>query len=288
MKFPAPYHHFKLNLDYNPLGRVDFGVIQSDWTGTGFSSMRRLFCYSLVLVLRGEGLYRDTEGRCFPLEEGDLFITSPNIPHQFGPPEGKLWTELALGFHGSLFDLWDRAGNLHPQAGPIKLKPLHVWYKRFCRLLKPTRLEKLQPNRHLIRILSLLEDLPLNQPYKQLLQTPEWMGVALSMIEAADPAKPYTIEQIAQSCGMGVHAFRRNFARLAGQGPRTYFQKVRMEKAHRLLASEDISVKQIAEQLGFNSAFHFSAAFKKYFNLSPSQFRASRCGYGKSSRRGRL
>lgn len=280
IKIPKYNHYFDLNFDFNPLGRVDVGIILPNWIGTGFSRMRRWGSYQLILILRGEGAYRDTEGREFQLKKGDLFITTPNVPHQYGPPPGKVWTEFVLAFRGPLFDLWNRAGILHPQAAPIPLRPLEKWYRKFRSIATPTPQEWRKPIRHLIRFQSLLEDLPLDKPYKRTHTWPEWMGVAMLMIEAHDPAQPNSVQSIAKACGMGVHSFRRNFARLTSHGPVAYYQKYRMEMARRLLTTEKLTVKEIAEQLGFYNAFHFSTAFKKYAGLSPRRFRAGENGDG--------
>ena len=280
MKLPKRTHHFDLNFDFNPLGRVDVAIILPDWIGTGFSRMRRWGSYQLVLLLKGEGIYRDTDGRDFQLKAGDLFITTPDVPHQYGPLPGKFWTEFVIGFRGSLFDLWNRAGILHPQPGPIRVKPLEKWYRKFRSIATPTEKEWREPIRHLARFQSLLEDLPLDKPYKRTYRWPDWMVIATQMIEAHDLAKPHSVATLANACGMGVHSFRRNFARLTGHGPVEYYQKYRIETASRLLATQRLSVKEIAEHLGFHDASHFSSAFKKHAGLSPRGFRTGKNGDG--------
>jgi AraC-like DNA-binding protein len=279
IKLPRRNHIFETHLDFNPLGRVTFAAILPNWIGTGFSRFRRWGSYQVVLLLRGEGIYRDAEGRDFQVKKGDLFLTAPGVPHQYGPPPGRVWTEFVVGFSGSLFDVWNRAGILHPQAAPIPV-PLELWYRKLRGIVTPTPRERREPIRHLIRLLSLLEDLPLDKPYTRTHNWPDWMGIALSMIEAQDLANPYPLEAIARSCGMGIHSFRRNFAQLTGHGPVAFQKKFRMETAHRLLATEKLSVKEIGQQLGFCNSFHFSAAFKKYSGLSPRAFRAGDRGEG--------
>ena len=271
---PNSIRFFDAHLAFNPLGQINYGVLHTDWIGTGFSRMRRWGSYQLVLILEGRGSYRDAEGREFQLEKGDLFVTTPDVPHQYGPPKGEVWSEFAFGFQGSLFDLWHRAGILNPQSRPIRVTSLRVWHKKFWRLLTPTVRERREPIRQLIRLQSMLEDLPLDRPHERTHQRPEWMVKAMSLIEAHDLARPHSVVNIARACGMGVHTFRRNFARETGLGPMVYYQKLRMETARRLLAVEKLSIKEIAEQLGFYNAFHFSASFKKYSGLSPRSFRA--------------
>jgi hypothetical protein len=187
MKLPLTSHRYILNLPSNPLGRVVFGIVQVDWIGTGFHTMRQWSTYQLVLVLDGSGHYRDVTGRNFPLKKGDLFLTSPDASHQYGPPEGKVWSEFGIGFIGDLFDLWHRAGILKPQDKPIPLADsLSRWYQKFDDILTPTPLERQHSVRHLIRLLGLLEQLPLHHPRLKRSCGPEWVNHAVDILASSD------------------------------------------------------------------------------------------------------
>ncbi|CAM3098810.1 helix-turn-helix transcriptional regulator [Rariglobus hedericola] len=272
MNRACTHQFFDLNLPLNPLGRIESGVIIRNGTGTGFSRMRRWAQYQLVLILEGEGVYRDSEGRDFAVKKGDLFVTTPHVAHQYGPQDGKVWDELAIGFCGKLFDLWQQTGLLHPLEKPYILTPFEKWYRELRELLVPNRLERQQPIRHLIRLQTLLEDLAFDQPAKVAHQ-PEWLATALGMIDTPDLTRPPTVNELAEACGLGVHTFRREFARHTGVGPVAYVHRIRMERARSLLTSTDLPIKVIAQQLGFSDAFHFSSAFKKYAGWSPRSFK---------------
>ena len=53
-----------------------------------------------------------------------------------------------------------------------------------------------------------------------------------------------------------------------------YLLKVRMEKAKRMLDDTSVQIQQVSERLGYNDNHYFSKAFKKYFGISPSEYRA--------------
>ena len=58
-----------------------------------------------------------------------------------------------------------------------------------------------------------------------------------------------------------------------------YVTDVRMKKARELLVNEpQLSVKEVAERVGYVSEKHFSRTFKKYFQCSPSQVRGENDG----------
>lgn len=48
---------------------------------------------------------------------------------------------------------------------------------------------------------------------------------------------------------------------------------IKMQEAKRLLATDDLLVKQVAARLGFWSPYHFSSRFKAFFGLSPNQLK---------------
>ncbi len=257
-----------------PLGRVEYGVINRNWKGTTFARMRHWGSYQVVLVLKGVGIYRDAEGREFTLKRGDLFVTTPDVPHQYGPPEGKVWTELAFGFRGKLFDLWRQTGLLRLQDTPIPVSPVDYWQKRIEKFLTPTALERSEPVRHLIKLQTLLADLRLGTPHSKVKDDHlAWYHMALSMIESVDLAKPHTVQEIAEACGMGIHTFRRKFAHVHGVGPATHYRNCRCEIARQMLKTKNASIKEIAKQLGYYDAFHFSKMFKQRFRKSPSAFK---------------
>lgn len=63
------------------------------------------------------------------------------------------------------------------------------------------------------------------------------------------------------------------FARAFGLSPWRYWERRRLEHAKRRLAQTDAMVKQIAYELGFKSAAHFVAWFRRLSRKTPGQFR---------------
>jgi transcriptional regulator GlxA family with amidase domain len=71
--------------------------------------------------------------------------------------------------------------------------------------------------------------------------------------------------------------------------PRQHYLNARLQKAQDLLANTSASIKEIAEILGFESAYHLSHQFKSRVGVSPRQWRgvavrhSSRCAQEHSS-----
>lgn len=87
--------------------------------------------------------------------------------------------------------------------------------------------------------------------------------------------KSITVEDVANIVHLTPNYFSEYFKKQTGVKFSSYVQKLRLEFAVGLLTMSDISVKQVAEESGFNSAAYFSNAFKDCFGVSPEQFRRS-------------
>lgn len=82
-----------------------------------------------------------------------------------------------------------------------------------------------------------------------------------------------SVSDLAKNANMSVSNFNRLFTKEAGLSPKNYLTNVRLNKSIKMLRRNDFSVSEIAQLCGFSSLSHFSAAFKKNYNVSPSEYR---------------
>ena len=85
--------------------------------------------------------------------------------------------------------------------------------------------------------------------------------------------KELSVEQIAQRVGMSVRNFDRRFRNAVGEAPSIYLQKVRIEKAKRLLETTSDNVEQIMFKVGYEDARSFRRLFHSLTDLSPKEYR---------------
>lgn len=97
-KVPRRYRLYSFPERETPLGRVHFGGVLPDSTGTGWDGFRKYGMYAAVLITRGGGVYRDTSGREIPLSEGSAILVFPEVPHHYGPGPGMRWDEVLWPF----------------------------------------------------------------------------------------------------------------------------------------------------------------------------------------------
>jgi AraC-like DNA-binding protein len=89
-------------------------------------------------------------------------------------------------------------------------------------------------------------------------------------------ASPLNVTELAGVAGYSRHHFTRIFRRETGLAPVRYLREARCERAAQLLATETLSVKEIAARCGFESTSYFCRVFHQTTGFSPGQYRVSR------------
>ena len=83
--------------------------------------------------------------------------------------------------------------------------------------------------------------------------------------------KPPAIEELARLVNMSATRLKKGFKEMYGSGIYNYYQTMRLQKAKELLLSGKSSIKEASAATGFYNSANFSTAFKKQFNILPSQ-----------------
>ena len=87
-----------------------------------------------------------------------------------------------------------------------------------------------------------------------------------------DPAKPWTVAQLAKKAALSRSAFFERFTRAVGQPPMEYLLAWRMAVAKELLRGRELSIGQVAERVGYGSASTFSTAFSRCVGRAPGRY----------------
>ncbi len=88
----------------------------------------------------------------------------------------------------------------------------------------------------------------------------------------ADPARVWTVAQLARAAGLSRSASFAQFERELGQSPMAYLTGWRMSLAKDLLCRGRSSIAEVAARLGYRSASAFSTAFCREVGMPPMQY----------------
>lgn len=82
-----------------------------------------------------------------------------------------------------------------------------------------------------------------------------------------------SVPELALIAQQDVRSFTRSFFAATGFPPYAYFTYRRMESAKRLLRHSKTSITEVAQTVGYANPSKFSAAFKRTYAITPSQWR---------------
>lgn len=102
-----------------------------------------------------------------------------------------------------------------------------------------------------------------------------YIGRVLSLIHE-QPAKEWTLDQMASKVGLSRSAFHERFVRFIGLTPIQYLSNWRMQIASRLLTQSNATIASVAVEIGYDSEAAFSRAFKRLLGVPPSVWRRQR------------
>ena len=83
-------------------------------------------------------------------------------------------------------------------------------------------------------------------------------------------AAHYRARELARHYGICVRQLERLFRQHTGTTPQLWLNWLRLRDAA-LLLSQGMSVKEVAQELGYCQASHFSRQFKQQYGISPKQ-----------------
>ena len=87
-----------------------------------------------------------------------------------------------------------------------------------------------------------------------------------------DPARAWTVSQLAVLAGMSVRRLQEGFRHWVGCTPMEYLMGVRLQRADADLAADpDTTVSDVAARWGFSSASRFAAAYRRRYGPPPSR-----------------
>ncbi|MCA8829529.1 substrate-binding domain-containing protein [Hymenobacter pini] len=95
-----------------------------------------------------------------------------------------------------------------------------------------------------------------------------------AIVEANLSRSELSVEDVARSLGISRVQLYRKVKAVLGTGVTDFIQGIRLTKARQLLLSDELTIAEVAYQLGFSSPSYFSTSFKARYQVSPSEFRA--------------
>ena len=233
--------------------------------------------YVMVIVLRGRGTFTDDRGQCYQLEAGSFFQRQPGIPHSNAVETGSGWVEVYLEV-GPLFYQSLRAMRIIHTERPVqKLGDVPDLPQRIWRLIHD--LQNATEERLTELAVTVLELLRSCQTGTGIVLPDQGRENVLELACHALGTNFTGTVNLHEFCarhGWGYEHFRKVFKARLGISPWQYRVRRKLDAASALLQDKQRTIAEIAERLGYSSAYEFSAQFKRYIGISPLFYREGR------------
>jgi AraC family transcriptional activator of mtrCDE len=91
----------------------------------------------------------------------------------------------------------------------------------------------------------------------------------------ARPGAAHTVQSLAYSASLSRSAFMARFSEIFGRSPMAILRDLRMRQAALDLTTTTTPVDVVAHNAGYESRSSFVRAFRKAYNVDPSEYRQS-------------
>lgn len=230
--------------------------------------------YFQISVLKDPDLLKDTVVRQNP----DAIIIDDNVNGTNGDALCfRIKTDKMIGYIPVVlliraFDNESYLSHLGSGADRLKLRTESI-----CRLRANIRM--LVENRMVLRerVKLFLSDAVFPMvPTKEEMETENtdqiFMDKVNKILEKNLSTDKYTIDKLSIDIGMSRTAFYSRIREITGNPPENYIYSFKMDRALKLLASQQYTVSEIAGMLGYCDAKYFGKKFKDFYHVCPTDY----------------
>jgi len=220
----------------------------------------------------------DGDGKTYSLRPGGFFAAAPGVVHQM--------RERSRARHHFLFAAIDmgRVGKRHEdmrgfwRGRTIVFEPhAEVLHASFRQLIR--EVSALLPHRTLgIRTALdylVIEATRLLEKERSVISFIASHPAAMRAKEMLDhhPAENWKLSELARLAGLSPSRLSECFAHDMGMSPHQYLLHTRIERAKEALRQSDVTITNLALDLGFSSSQHFASTFKRMVGVTAGAFR---------------
>lgn len=161
---------------------------------------------------------------------------------------------------------------LHKETPPYMTVEMHMILKEIISYYRKGFMQKLFVEAKIIKLLILIfEQFNENKDHEDEYQTP----VIIKNFIDENFHRNLKIEEISKILGMNETKIRKEFKIHYHLTVSDYISELRMLKAKKMIIDNDLMIKEIAIDCGYEYVQNFTRAFKKKFGVSPEKLRMS-------------
>lgn len=232
----------------------------------------------LLLVTRGSGTFI-SEGRAFPLREGDIILANRDTLHEVRSASDEEIGTYCFGFFGLRFSGLPENCMLPPDSNPVcpsgeHFPFLHALCRQAYRHLNGGVTERALSQSLATSFLLLAKTLKAASGDEA--GNPSDMDMPFRIRRYLDQhyTEPLTLAQVADALGCSASYVSHACKQSTGHAPITYVIRRRVGLAQTLLTTTDASVTRIAALVGYDNPNYFTKLFTRVVGIPPLRYKA--------------
>lgn len=232
--------------------------------------------FQLNYITEGSGIYEDLNGK-YMVKPGTILITRPGMWHRYRPNQNTGWTENYIGFDGAIA----RGILLNPlffDNKPVsnvgeREEFVDTYQKIFDFVIQEKPGYQQVAAGMIMKLLGYMVSTKKQGAFSGKRIEKIIQEVCFYIRENIE--KDIDFKSIAENHNLGYSYFRKMFKKYTGVPPVKYHLDLKIIRAKDILLSSDKIIKEISYELGFQSVYYFSRAFKNKIGVSPTEIRRS-------------
>ena len=228
--------------------------------------------FLILLVTKGSCTLK-VNGQTHSVPKGNIALVDCYAPHEYGSPQS--WEASWLHFDGSLArSYYEHIVQTHGNVITLHSAQTaeHTLGKIYNIFRNGSPIREANMSKYIVTLLT------------ELLLTESKTNTSLKLTNGLEDtisyinenfSSPLSLDELADRASLSPFYFTRVFTKETGMTPHQYIIATRLNSAKFLLKSTDISIKEIAFNSGFSSESSFCSTFKKWENLTPTEYRST-------------
>ena len=241
-----------------------------------WSKGRTLQEYQVIYITKGEGIFESKSCPQTKINEGTIILLFPDEWHRYRPDKSTGWDEYWIVFKGAAIQNIMKENFFHPANPLLTIGHDEKVLGILSVIIETTKYEGAgyQPliSGAVLHLLGYIYSTFRQDSFKQENQVEITVNKA-RIILRENSDKNISVETIAEELQVSYAWFRKAFKSYTGMAPGQYLIQLKIQRAKELLSNPSKSIKQIAYDMQFDSAFYFSRLFKEKTGVTPAQYR---------------
>jgi len=229
----------------------------------------------LIYCLSGLGQLQ-LEDKEFKVDKGSAILIPPNLPHVYCADRQDPWSIFWVHFSGSQVNDVSTVLSATPDDPVVHVPDTRLVLQAFEDVYACLKYNFSDSGLLLMssKLMNLFSIIRLHRRHRH----PRRQAAEDSVLRTIKFMRQHldvnlTLDDLAAQSGQSIPYYCRRFKERTDQSPMSFFIHLKLQKACELLVQTDLSVKGVAEELGYKDQYYFSRLFKKIQGCAPSQYR---------------